>query len=151
MRKKALRGFWATCVCLAVSASAAMAAPADVVLYASDAVKTAGNWALVTDSTAAGKKSLSSVDKGWSSTDTALASPANYIEFTFNAAANTPYHVWVRQRAGNNDKYNDSLFAQFSDAITASGARIALVPAVDLETGEAGLAAGQGVVGKGLG
>ncbi len=124
MRKKALRGLWATCVCLGMSVASARAASTDIVLYATDAVKTAGNWARVADATGAGGQVLSSADKGWSSTDTALAAPANYVEFSFAADAATPYHVWVRLRAAKNDKYNDSVFAQFSDAVSTSGAAL---------------------------
>ena len=48
--------------------------------------------------------------------------PFHSFEFTFNAAANTPYHIWLRLRAIDNSKYNDSLYAQFSDALNTSGA-----------------------------
>ena len=122
MRKKALRGLWATCVCLAVSAASARAASSDVVLYSTDANTIAGNWTRVADTTAAGGQRLTSADKGWSSPDAALAAPADYVEFSFTATPNTPYRVWVRMRATNNDKYNDSAFAQFSDAVTSTGA-----------------------------
>ncbi|MEQ1727807.1 MAG: carbohydrate-binding protein, partial [Vicinamibacterales bacterium] len=73
------------------------------------------------DSSAAGGQKLASADRGWPSRDTALAAPADWFEFTFNADASTPYHVWVRLRATGNTKLNDSLFAQFSDAVTATG------------------------------
>jgi len=103
-------------------ATGVQAASTDVVLYSSDAVKTAGNWARVAEKTAASGQELSSADKGWSSTDAALASPVDYIEFTFNAPASTPHRVWVRMRAAANNKYNDSIFVQFSDAVNGSGA-----------------------------
>jgi hypothetical protein len=121
MREKALRGLWATCVCLTISATAAQAAQGDIVLYAADAIKTAGNWARVSDTTAAGGQKLASADKGWSAGANALAVPNDYVEFTFNAPANTPHRVWLRMRATNNNKVNDSLFVQFSDATTATG------------------------------
>ena len=95
MGRATLRGFWSTCVFLAMT-TAAQAAATDVVLYSSDAVKTAGNWARVAEKTGAGGQALSSADKGWSSTDAALASPVDYIDFTFNAPASTPHRVWVR-------------------------------------------------------
>ncbi len=122
MRKLALRGFWATCVCAALSSTASYAAPPDVVLYAADATRLTGNWARVADSTAAGGQLLSGTDKGWQSPDSALAQPADSLEFTFNAESATAYHVWVRMRATSNSKFNDSLFAQFSDAVTGTGA-----------------------------
>ena len=52
MGRATLRGFWATCVFLAM-ATGVQAASTDVVLYSSDAVKTAGNWARVAEKTAA--------------------------------------------------------------------------------------------------
>jgi hypothetical protein len=112
---------WATCVSLTISATAAQAAPGDIVLYATDAVKTAGNWTRGADATAAGGQLLASADKGWALGAEALAVPTDYIEFTFDAPSNTPHHVWVRVRATKNNKSNDSVFLQFSDAIAASG------------------------------
>jgi hypothetical protein len=47
----------------------------------------------------------------------ALAAPADYVEATFSAPSYTPYHVWVRLRAANDSKYNDSVWVQFSDAL----------------------------------
>src|SRR3954463_7329955 len=123
MGRATLRGFWSTCVFLAM-ATGVQAASTDVVLYSSDAVKTAGNWARVAEKTAASGQELSSADKGWSSTDAALASPVDYLEFTFNAPASTPHRVWVRMRAAANNKYNDSIFVQFSDAVDGAGAPI---------------------------
>lgn len=121
MVKKALAGLWATCVLLTLNPSATSAATSDVVLYASDAANLHGNWVRVSDATAAGGQLVSSVDKGWGTTNAVLASPADYFEFTFNAVANTPYHVWLRQRATANSKYNDAMYAQFSDAVDANG------------------------------
>src|SRR5438552_3494793 len=98
----------------ASGASATSTGPADVVLYAADAANLHGNWARVADTTAAGQQLLSSGDQGWASTGTTFAAPADYFELTFPAGANTPYHVWVRQRATANSKFNDSVYLQFS-------------------------------------
>src|SRR5262245_55636995 len=100
------------------------AAATDVVLYATDASNLQGNWSRVSDPTAAGGQALVSADRGWSSTDAALSAPADSFDFTFAADANTPYRVWLRLRATGNSKFNDSLFAQFSDAVTSSGSAI---------------------------
>ena len=96
----------------------------DIVLYATDFTTLRGNWTLAPDSTAAGGRRLASADRGWSSPNTPLAGPSDYVETTFTASAATPYHVWVRLRAGNNSKYNDSVWVQFSDAVGANGAAI---------------------------
>ena len=52
-----------------------------------------------------------------------LASPGDYVDVTFNANAGTPYTIWLRLRALNNLKANDSLWVQFSDAL-AGGAQV---------------------------
>ncbi len=121
MRKTALMGAWATCVCLAIAPITAQAAPGDVVLYATDAVRTSGAWTRTADATAAAGTKLASTDSGWSQTTSALASPTHFIEFSFDAPPNTAYHVWVRLRALSNNKNNDSVYAQFSDAVTTGG------------------------------
>src|SRR4051794_23357307 len=122
MGKATLRGLWAMCVFTLLTTGMAHAASSDVVLYATDAVTT-GNWTRVADSSAAGGQALASPDNGWSS-DTPIAAPANYVEFSFSAASNTPYHVWVRMRASSDSKSSDSLFAQFSDAVSSTGAAL---------------------------
>ena len=58
-------------------------------------------------------------DLGVANTSGALAAPVDYVDVTFTAVAGTPYTLWLRLRALNNSKYNDSLFVQFSDAIAA--------------------------------
>src|SRR5579872_1643931 len=103
--------------CLFVTAglilmSSAAYAASDVVLYAANGAAH-GNWAVTSDSTAAGGTRMASSDQGWSSTDSALASPTDYFELSFSASATTPYHVWIRLKAGSNSKYNDSVYLQW--------------------------------------
>jgi endonuclease/exonuclease/phosphatase family metal-dependent hydrolase len=107
-----------------VCASRGHAAGSDIVLYASDARNVNGQWWIASDSSAAGGQTAASTDLGWSSTDTALASPSNYFEFTFSAPANTPYHVWLRMKAWNDSKWNDSVYVQFSDSVDSNGSAI---------------------------
>ena len=133
MGKVTLRGLWATCLYTALTAGTAHAASSDVVLYATDAV-TAGNWSRVADSSAARGQALVSADKGWSSPDGALAAPADYVEFSFSAASKTPYHLWVRMRATGNSKFNDSVFAQLSDATSSTGASLYALGSVNALT-----------------
>jgi hypothetical protein len=59
---------------------------------------------------------LATSDKGVSHTSAPLASPADYVDLSFSAEGGTPYTIWVRLRAVNNNKFNDSLWVQFSDA-----------------------------------
>ena len=121
MRKTALMGLWAACVCVAAQQTPTAAATPDVVLYAVDAATLRGNWALVADSSAAAGTRLNSADLGWSNTTAPIPAPADYVEFTFVAPAATPYHVWLRMRATANSKFNDSLYLQFSDAVSTAG------------------------------
>ena len=115
-------------ICVSAAAIAAAARPAaaasEIVLYASDAANLHGNWALAADASTAGGQLLNSADNGWASADTPMAAPGHYFEFTFSAPANTPFHIWLRLRAAGQSKYNDSVFAQFSDAITAQGSAV---------------------------
>lgn len=99
----------------------ASAAPPDVVLYAADATNLRGAWAPRVDVSAAGGQSIADSDNGWSATSNALASPAHSFDLTFTAAASTPYHVWFRLKAGGDSKFNDSVYAQFSDAVDGNG------------------------------
>ena len=90
----------------------------DIVLYAGDVVTVAGAWTLDTDSAAAGGKVVRNPNAGDPRVETALASPVNYVEFTFPAEAGVPYHLWLRGRAQGNGWKNDSVFVQFSGTST---------------------------------
>ena len=48
--------------------------------------------------------------------------PKNYVDITFDAPANTAYHLWVRMKAANTN--DDSIHVQFSDSVDANGAPI---------------------------
>jgi hypothetical protein len=93
----------------------------DVVLYASQASIRVGTWTVVSDSTAAGGARLHQPDAGAAKITAAAASPANYVELTFNAEAGKPYRLWMRGKADNNYWANDSVFVQFSGSVTSSG------------------------------
>jgi phosphatidylserine/phosphatidylglycerophosphate/cardiolipin synthase-like enzyme len=97
-----------------------------VVLYASDVApgNLHGNWAHASDATAAAGIKLTSADLGFAATSNALASPAHYFQATFNAQAGVRYRLWLRMRARNNDKFNDSVWVQFSGSVNAGGAPI---------------------------
>src|SRR4051812_6564504 len=124
MFRKALVGGVATCVSAMVAMATLLAGASDIVLQASDATNLRGNWARVADASAAGGQLLSSADRGWANTGAALASPPDSFDFVFTSPAATTYHVWLRMRAQGNSKYNDSVFAQFSDAIDGNGATV---------------------------
>ena len=95
--------------------------PADVVLRADDSVVRKGNWSVASDSTAADGRRLNSVDRGWSATSDALASPTHYVEVPFTALAGVQYRVWLRLAAAGNSKWNDSVYLQYDQVVNVSG------------------------------
>jgi phosphatidylserine/phosphatidylglycerophosphate/cardiolipin synthase-like enzyme/regulation of enolase protein 1 (concanavalin A-like superfamily) len=92
----------------------------DVVLYASHAGVRRGKWQVISDSTAAGGARMATTDAGVKLT--ASASPADYFELSFNADAGVPYRLWIRGKAQSNSWGNDSVFTQYNDSVTSSGA-----------------------------
>jgi endonuclease/exonuclease/phosphatase family metal-dependent hydrolase len=106
---------------VSLAAAASAAASPDVVLYPSDVTAISGNWARVQSASGAGITKMQSVDRGWSATDQPLANPNDYFEVTFSAPSYTKYHVWLRLRATDESKWNDSVWVQFSDALDRGG------------------------------
>jgi hypothetical protein len=100
----------------------------EVVLYASDIPQSGlhGAWAFAADATAAASVKLATPDNGVSQLNNPLASPTHYVEVGFNAVAGVPYRIWLRLRALNNNKFNDSLWVQFSDARVNGSAAYAI-------------------------
>jgi endonuclease/exonuclease/phosphatase family metal-dependent hydrolase len=126
-RRTAARGLFGAFVLIVLIASAGsrlVAAASDIVLYTSDFTRMQGNWASAATSGAAGGQRLSGTDYNWSAPNSALAAPADYVEATFSAPASTAFHVWLRLRAGNDSKYNDSVWVQFNDAVSANGSSL---------------------------
>jgi endonuclease/exonuclease/phosphatase family metal-dependent hydrolase len=124
-------GRWSVCAALVAALLFAAhgrlrvsAAANEIVLYASDVTNVQGNWATWSGDDAAGGQYMASVDYGWSTLTSPLSSPGDYFEASFNADASTPYHVWLRLRAGGNSKWNDSVWVQFSDAVDPNGSAI---------------------------
>ena len=90
----------------------------DIVIYSSDASASSihGAWTPTPSSSSPGGTMLATSDQGVAHTSAPLASPADYVDLSFAADGGTPYTIWVRLRATNNNKFNDSLWVQFSDA-----------------------------------
>jgi hypothetical protein len=107
------------------TATSATATPNEVVVYASDiaSANRHGTWTMASDATSPGGLKLTTPDRGVVNADTPLANPSSYVDVPFSAVANVPYRVWVRIKAGQDSKYNDSVWLQFSDA-TAGGTGI---------------------------
>lgn len=91
----------------------------EVVIYAADvrAVDVHGRWQLIPMTDAAAGAALHNSNLGETKLSAALDSPANYVEFTFTAAAGVPYHLWMRMSAENNHYSNDSVFVQFTNSL----------------------------------
>jgi hypothetical protein len=109
--------------------AAAVLSAGTIVLRTADvsAARSFGNWQRISDATAAGGAALRNPDIGASKITPAMANPSTYFETTFNASTATAYHVWLRMKADNNSKSNDSLHVQFSDSVTSSGSPIARI------------------------
>ena len=99
----------------------------EIVLRASAAPIRVGNWNVVSDTTAAGGARLQSLNRGAAKIGTALASPADYFEITFTAAAGRPYRLWVRGRAEADSWANDSVHVQFDGALDGAGRAFARI------------------------
>lgn len=96
----------------------------EVVLYAGQAPVKVGNWTVVGDSTAAGSVRLYNPDQGAAKVATPAAAPSSYVEMSFFATANIPYHLWIRGKADGDSPYNDSVHVQFSGSMTNTGAAV---------------------------
>jgi hypothetical protein len=102
--------------------SVPQAGAGDVVLYAKDATAIVGQWqSSATTPPPAGGSALRNPDAGAAKVTVPAPSPANYFELTFQASAGVDYHLWLRMAADNDHWANDSVWAQFSDSVDASG------------------------------
>jgi Putative Ig domain len=93
----------------------------EVLLHATSATAVAGTFRTIADGTAADGIAVGTVDAGLAKLTAPLAAPANYVEFTFQAQANTGYRLWMRGKAQNNSWANDSVFVQFSGSVDSGG------------------------------
>ncbi len=98
----------------------------DIVLRAADvpAANLHGRWRSVRARGAAGGVAIENPDASEAKKTRALATPANYVEITFEAGSGVPYWIWLRMKADGDASSNDSLFVQFARAVNASGAAI---------------------------
>ena len=82
-----------------------------------------GAWQVESDATAAGGAKIRNPNAGAAKITTASRPrPANYFELTFNAEAGRGYRLWIRGRADSNNWANDSVFVQFNNSVTSTGA-----------------------------
>ena len=90
----------------------------DIVVYASDIPRDAlhGSWSSGADSSSPEGVKLLTTDAGVVWANQPLTSPVDYVDVTVNVEANVPYRIWLRLRALDNSKWNDSVWVQFSNA-----------------------------------
>lgn len=96
----------------------------DIVIRASQLPASAVHgtrWVKEAVSGAAGGVALHNPNKGEAKRTSAIASPTDYVEFQFNAAAGVKYHLWFRMKADSDYYGNDSAYVQFSGSLTSSG------------------------------
>ncbi|MDQ3349837.1 MAG: hypothetical protein M3545_17970 [Acidobacteriota bacterium] len=125
-----------------VTMGVAPAYAADIVLDAVNGTRV-GAFTVVNDAAASNGTAVTLANQSRTKVLTAVASPADYMELTFTAEAQTPYHLWVRMRASGNTYANDSIHVQFTNvAAAAIGTTASYV--VNLED-----ASGAGVSGYG--
>jgi hypothetical protein len=84
-------------------------------------------WRTVSDASAANRVAFENPNAGAAKIATPLASPSSYIEGSFQAAEGVPYRVWVRMRADGDSFSNDSVYMQFSGAVTSGGSATARI------------------------
>jgi glucose/arabinose dehydrogenase/PKD repeat protein len=91
----------------------------EIVLYAADipAQGIHGNWARVSDPSAAEGVSLASADRSGATVTVPAASPIDYVDVPFTAEAGVRYRLWIRMKAEGSSKFNDSIWVQFSGAV----------------------------------
>ncbi len=112
----------AAAAALALTSTAApAAAQSEIFVTTSKMASYAGDWRKVSDSTAAESMRLWNPDRGAGKLTSALASPGDYVEFTFSAEAGRAYRLWIRGKAENDAWTNDSVFIQFDKSVDAGG------------------------------
>ena len=94
---------------------------AEVVIHAGAAPLVAGDWRVLSDPAAAGGAMVVNANAGLPKAAAAAAQPADYVEWTFTAAAGRGYRLWLRGRAARDSYENDSVFVQFDASIDATG------------------------------
>jgi endonuclease/exonuclease/phosphatase family metal-dependent hydrolase len=108
---------------LAVAAAPQVAAAqSDIVVHPASAPTRVGKWAVASDTSADNDQAIRHPNANAAKKSSALASPADYFEVTFNATAGVAYRLWVHGKADSNYWGNDSVFVQFSGSVTSAGA-----------------------------
>jgi endonuclease/exonuclease/phosphatase family metal-dependent hydrolase len=100
---------------------------AEILITSNQLLRTAGEWRLYSDGTAANSTAIGHPDRGAAKLSQAYASPSNYAEFTFAAEAGRTYRLWIRGKADYNNYTNDSVFVQYTNSLDVNGAAVARI------------------------
>jgi hypothetical protein len=100
---------------------------AEILIKSNTATVATGTWALVSDSSAANGYAMANPDQSAAKITTPFASPASYVEYTFQAEAGRDYRLWIRAKAQNNYWANDSVYVQFSGSTDSTGVATARI------------------------
>jgi hypothetical protein len=103
----------------------------EILITAMKATVMGGTWKVIADSTASDGIAVGNPDMGAAKVATALATPVNFVEFTFTAEAGKAYRLWVRGKADKNNWANDSVFVQFTNSLNTKGAAMARIGTTD--------------------
>jgi hypothetical protein len=98
--------------------------PDDILVHVASEAQLAGAWQIENDTTAAGGVAVRHPNAGAAKRSTALAEPIDYFDVAFEAEADRPYRLWMRSKADGNSWANDSVFVQFSGAVTEDDAAV---------------------------
>jgi O-glycosyl hydrolase len=90
----------------------------DIVIYANDIPSTDlhGGWSRGTDPRSPSGVTVQTFDNAYAAPNSPLVAPLHYVDVKFTPVPNAPYTVWLRLKAAPNNKYNDSVWLQFSNA-----------------------------------
>jgi hypothetical protein len=98
----------------------------EIVVYAAaDNVQMTGDWSRRADSTAAGGFAAHEPNRGAPKVLQPLESPANSITIPFLADPNLTYKLWLRLKADADSGGNDSVWVQFSGALSVPSGDVA--------------------------
>jgi len=106
----------------------------DIVMHTAEATAVTGAWRRVTDASAASGGRVQHPDASAAKLAAPLANPANYVELAFTPEPGRPYRLWMRAKADRNFYGNDSVYVQFSNSVTSSGAATARIGTSDAFT-----------------
>ena len=93
---------------------------AEVVLHAANATRISGSWRITADASAASGAAIRNPNAG-ASRSGPLAAPTHFFDMTAYVESGRDYRIWIRGRADSDAPANDSVWVQFSSAVSTTG------------------------------